>query len=68
VYLTPSACLRCWSRACRCASSRRVADALARHPTLRDAATAPPRPRQAVDLPQIPALALGYAERGPPTL
>jgi len=46
----------------------RIADALARHPTLRDAATAPPRPRRAVDLPQISALALGYAERGPPTL
>jgi hypothetical protein len=45
----------------------RIADALARHPTLRGAATAPPRPREAVDLPQIPALALGYAERGPPT-
>jgi hypothetical protein len=45
----------------------RIAEALARHPTPRGATSAPSGPRQAVELPRIPALALGYAERGPPT-
>jgi hypothetical protein len=46
----------------------RIADGFARRPRPRLAASAPSRPRQAVELPRIPALALGYAERGPPTL
>jgi hypothetical protein len=46
----------------------RIAGALAGHPRPRGAASAPSRPRRAVELPRIPALALGYAERGPPTL
>jgi hypothetical protein len=46
----------------------RIARALAPRPTPRLATSAPWRPRQIVDLPQIPALALGHAERGPPAL
>jgi hypothetical protein len=46
----------------------RIANGLARRPRLRLAASAPSRPRQSVELPRIPSLALGYAERGPPTL
>jgi len=46
----------------------RIAGALTRHPRPRGDASAPSRPRQAVELPRIPALALGYAERGPPTI
>jgi hypothetical protein len=45
-----------------------IARALARHPSPRLAAGAPWWPQQVVDLPRIPALALGHAERGPPTL
>lgn len=44
----------------------RIARALAPRPRPRLAPSAPWRPRQIIDLPQIPALALGYAERGPP--
>jgi hypothetical protein len=46
----------------------RIARAFAPRPTPRLATSAPWRPRHTVDLPQIPALALGYAERGPPAL
>jgi hypothetical protein len=46
----------------------RIARALAPRPTPRLAPSAPWRPRQIVDLPRIPALALGHAERGPPAL
>ena len=46
----------------------RIANALARHPTPRLIASGPSRPRQVAVLPRISALALGYAERGPPTL
>ncbi len=42
--------------------------ALAPRPTWRLAASVPWRPRHVVDLAQIPALALGHAERGPPAL
>jgi hypothetical protein len=46
----------------------RIGCALARRPRPRLATGAPRRPGQIVDLPQIPALALGHAERGPPAL
>jgi hypothetical protein len=46
----------------------RIARALAPCPTPRLAPSAPWRPRQVVDLPRIPALAVGHAERGPPAL
>lgn len=46
----------------------RIARALAPRPRPRLATSACWRPRQVVDLPQIPVLALGYAERGPPAL
>jgi hypothetical protein len=46
----------------------RIARALAPRPTPRLAPSVLWRPRQVVDLPQIPALALGHPERGPPAL
>ena len=46
----------------------RIARALAPRPTAHLVTNAPWRPRADVDLPRIPALALGYAERGPPAL
>jgi hypothetical protein len=44
----------------------RIVRALAARSRQRPATSPPWRPRQIVDLPQIPALALGHAERGPP--
>jgi hypothetical protein len=46
----------------------RITRALARRPRPRVAPSTPSQPRQAIELPRISALALGYAERGPPTL
>ena len=46
----------------------RLARVLARARRPRLAATARWSPRQAFDLPRIPALALGYQQRGPPAL
>jgi hypothetical protein len=44
----------------------RIARSLARPRAARLLARASCSPRQAFDLPRIPALALGYPERGPP--
>jgi hypothetical protein len=46
----------------------RIARVLAPRPRPRLATGAPWRPGRIVDLPQIPVLALGHAERGPPAL
>jgi hypothetical protein len=46
----------------------RIAHALSRPQTPRLAASARLWPLAVIDLPRIPALALGHAERGPPTL
>ena len=46
----------------------RIARAIARQPTFRIRAPSLWWPHQVVGLPRIPALALGHAGRGPPTL
>jgi hypothetical protein len=48
--------------------AERLLDALARPKTSRLVAIASWWARQALDLPRIPALALGYPQRGPPSL
>ncbi|HXL42569.1 MAG TPA: hypothetical protein VN960_00765, partial [Gaiellaceae bacterium] len=48
--------------------AKRLLDALARPKTSRLVAIASWWARQAFDLPRIPALTLGYPQRGPPAL